>query len=518
MVGKTDKLFHVFNNGDYADCFLFTDIFSPPHGSNPVPHFDSARMTYRKRAPHFQYTDSIHLKYPKKIIPLPFGNYFFATMECLLHYVWQHRLFPLGTLHTTDGKKLEIIDVGQHNHDAGPDFFNAKIKMDGQLWVGNVEIHRQSSDWYRHRHDSDAKYNNVVLHVVEEADMDVKTEAGLTLPQMMLTVPPEITNNYDELMTEASYPPCHRILPTLPAFHTHAWLNALTTERLEAKTQRIHRWIEHTAGDWERAFFITLARAFGFGKNADALELWASTIEPQHIGKHRDNLLQVEAFFMGQAGWITPEMAHSTEEYLRALEQEYRFLRHKFNLTPIAPTHWKWLRLRPQNFPERRVAQLAELYASRRLDFSKIRAATSLAEMHTLLNAHTSPYWRDHYSFGRKDEKPQKRKPKNSDETAISASSSLSSASLDLLIINAVAPMLFAYGRSHQNEEYTERAFNLLEAIRPEQNHITRHWQQASITAEHAADSQALIHLKQQYCDRKDCLRCRFGAHYLRKP
>lgn len=449
---------------------------------------------------------------------------FLTPMECLLHYVWQHRLFPLGTLHTTDGAELEIIDTGQHNHDAGPDFFNAKIKVDGQLWVGNVEIHQRSSDWYRHHHDTDPHYNNVVLHVVGEADMDVQTEARLTIPQMTLAVPTEIAKNYDELMTEASYPPCHRILPSLPSFHVHAWLNALTTERLEAKTERINHWLEHTAGDWERTFFITLARAFGFGKNSDALELWAATIDPQHIGKHRDNPLQVEAFFMGQAGWITPEIADSTEEHVRLLEQEYRFLRHKFNLTPIDTKHWKWLRLRPQNFPERRVAQLAELYASRRLDFSKIRAAASLSEMHELLNAHTSPYWRDHYSLGKKEDSPTSKKAKNTDETAenqlspatVSSSCYLSKSSLDLLIINAVAPMLFAYGRAHQDESCTARAFELMEAIRPERNHITRHWQQASITAEHAADSQALIHLKLKYCDRKDCLRCRFGAHYLR--
>ncbi|RRD80858.1 DUF2851 family protein [Alloprevotella sp. OH1205_COT-284] len=444
-------------------------------------------------------------------------------MERLLHYVWKHRLFAQSSLYTDDGKPVEIIDPGLHNNDAGPDFFNAKIRIDRQMWVGNVEIHLRSSDWFRHRHDTDAHYNNVVLHVVETMDCEVKTEMGNVIPQLRIQIPENVAENYRQLMKEDDFPPCHRIIPSIPPMHVHHWLSTLSLERLEAKTERIERWLRETNGDWERVFFITLARAFGFGKNTDAFELWAATIDPQHIGKHRDNPFQVEAFFLGQAGLLEDDSlkADQRDKHFLRLQSEYRFLQKKFQISPISSTNWKFLRLRPQNFPYRRLAQLSALYAARELDFSKVRETASHPEILRLLNADTLPYWHNRYTFGQKTkerDEPEdsnlEKRPKNTGKRPTDGA--LSESSIDLLIINAVSPMLLSYGKHHQDERLTERAFELLEAIRPEQNHIIRAWQKVGISAQHAADSQALIHLQQHYCDRRDCLRCRFGSRYLR--
>lgn len=437
-------------------------------------------------------------------------------MELLLHHTWRQRLFPLGELRTTSGQCIEVIDPGLHNHDAGPDFFNAKLKIDGQLWVGNVEVHKRASDWRRHGHHEDERYNNVVLHVVEVADEEATTQNGTRLPQLVLQPPADLQARFAELQAEEHYPPCHRMLPSLPKLHVHAWLTALTTERLEEKTVRIEQCLIRMQGDWEHTFFIALARAFGFGKNSDAFELWAQTIEPQQVGKHRDQPFQVEAFFLGQAGLLEDDSlsVERRDEHFLALQREYRFLQHKFALTPIPASRWKFLRLRPQNFPHRRLTQLAQLYASGQINLSRILEAQDLEQLRDLLRAETPEYWQEHYIFGMPKKSISSKEEKKKAKTR-RRKHTISSSSIDLLIINAVVPMVFAYGRAHQDERLTERAFAWLEALPAERNHILTAWQQVGIAAQHAADAQALIHLRTRYCDRKDCLRCRFGQHYL---
>ena len=225
-------------------------------------------------------------------------------MEKLLHYCWKHRLFPLAELYTTDGRRVEVIDTGLHNRNAGPDFFNAKVKIDGTLWVGNVEIHDRSSDWYVHGHQHDAAYDNVVLHVAELIDTDVTTHDGKSLPQLQLSVPDTIRQQYNQLITTDDYPPCYRIIPSLSRLTVHSWMSALQVERLEQKTNDIARRVKQADGSWEAAYFATLARNFGFGINGDAFETWAQHIPLQAVAHHRDDLFQVEAIFMGQAGLL----------------------------------------------------------------------------------------------------------------------------------------------------------------------------------------------------------------------
>ena len=238
-------------------------------------------------------------------------------MEVLLHYCWKHKLFPLKELETTDGQAVEVIDPGLHNRHAGPDFFNAKVKINGTLWVGNVEIHERSGDWYLHGHDHDPAYDNVVLHVASVIDRDVKTAAGNYLPQLQLDVPPQVKDHYEELLNEDQYPPCYRIIPDLTRLTVHSWMSALQTERLEQKTEAICQRVERCEGSWEAGYFVTLARNYGFGVNSEAFEQWAYHVPLGSVAHHRDDLFQIEAIFMGQAGLL--EVSQIPEQYQRFL-------------------------------------------------------------------------------------------------------------------------------------------------------------------------------------------------------
>lgn len=438
-------------------------------------------------------------------------------MELLLHYIWKNRLFPWQQMQTTMGCPVEVIDVGTYNTDAGPDFFNAKVKIGEQLWVGNVEMHLKASDWYKHAHEKDAAYNNVVLHVVGQADTEVQTQNGLCLPQMELPIPQQVEENYRHLLGTSALPPCEKSHKELESWQIHAWLDRLLVERLEEKQERVERWWKATAGDWERCFFILLARAFGFGKNSDVFEAWASTILPQQIGKHRDSPLQIEAFFLGQAGLLGQECLPSeSDEYFLRLQQEFLFLQHKFALQPLPYSRWKFLRMRPQNFPYRRLVELAHLFGTQQLNFSKICAAQTVKQLRDLLHIKVTGYWAKHYVFGQPKTLSTKRThtehPKEEQESL-----QLSIASKDLLIINAIIPTLFAYARKNSNTELEERVLAWLTQLKAERNFITEAWSKVGMKAENAAESQALIQLHQHYCMRKDCLRCAIGIHFLKK-
>ena len=429
-------------------------------------------------------------------------------MEQLLHYCWKHKLWPLEGLQTTDGRRVEVVDPGLHNRNSGPDFFNAKVKIDGTLWVGNVEIHDRSSHWYQHGHDHDANYDNVVLHVVGEADRDVQTAKGDFVPQVCMAVPQHVSDNYEELLKTDSYPPCYKIIPHLSRLTIHAWMAALQTERLEQKTVAIEQRARQANGSWEDACFQTLARNYGFGINGDAFEEWARHIPLQAVGKHRDDLFQVEAIFLGQAGLLeltaVPERYQQTalsEGYFQRLRNEYLYLAHKFSLQPMDATRWRFLRLRPQNFPHIRISQLARLYHERRASLSALVACKDMTALADQMRTQVTPYWETHYTFGSESVRNTKQ---------------LSTQSINLLIINTCIPLLFAYGRHTLREELCDRAFDFLEQLKAEHNHIIRMWQDCGLEVKSAGDSQALIQLKREYCDRRDCLRCRIGYEYLR--
>ena len=423
-------------------------------------------------------------------------------MELLLNYVWKHKIFPLKMLQTATGESVEVIDAGLPNTNAGPDFFNAKLKIGGTLWVGNIEVHTLASDWMRHGHDKDAAYDNVILHVAETVDCEVFRANGAPVPQLQLSCPESVRRHYDELSHTEIYPPCYSILSSLPKLTVHSWLSALQVERFEQKARAIAARLERYNNHWEDVFFITLARNFGFGLNGDAFEAWASRLPFRAIDKHRDDLFQVEAFFFGQAGLLDEELPDADGYYLK-LQKEFRYLQHKFELSvPMTATQWRFLRLRPGNFPHVRLAQLANLYYKEQSLFSRIMEADTLEAVRKLLTVTTSPYWEEHFNFRKVSSSREKQVGKNAQ---------------NLIIINTVIPFLYAYGLHKADELLCERATGFLESLKAEDNHIIRHWSGAGLPVSTAADSQALLQLQKEYCDKKDCLRCRFGFEYLRQ-
>lgn len=419
-------------------------------------------------------------------------------MEQLLHYVWKHKLFPLKPLRTTDGMEVEVIDPGLWNNNAGPDFFNAKIKIDGVLWVGNIEIHIKASDWKLHHHDTNSDYDNVILHIASDIDYEPCRPNGEKIPQMELHYPTYLVDNYNELIRTSHYPACYKLIPTLSKLLMHSWLNTLQIERFEEKTERIDKLMKKYNNNWEDVFFITLARNFGFGTNSDAFELWAQTIPLRAVDKHRDNLFQIEAIFFGQAGLLD----EAYDEYTDRLLKEYTYLKHKFGFTTSNNCRWKLLRMRPGNFPHVRIAQLAKMYHTSQGLLSRILEAETIENLRPMFETDTSEYWITHYTFG---------------EVSTPIKKNLSKSSANLLIINTVIPFLYAYGKHRGINRLTARASEMLETLKPENNYITRMWKECGLEAAHAGDSQALIQLKKNYCDPKKCLYCRIGFEYLKK-
>ncbi|MBP1640772.1 MAG: hypothetical protein H6Q17_2355 [Bacteroidetes bacterium] len=417
--------------------------------------------------------------------------------EALLQYAWQHKLFYNNNLTTVNGNTLEIIDPGQLNTDAGPDFFNAKIKIGNTLWVGNVEVHVNSSDWENHHHTENKAYSTIILHVVANWNANIYRTNGEEIEQFVLPYYQDLEQRYDALLQQDAFVACADRLACVPRILLSGWKNALLTERLERKTNDIETLLANSQNDWEEAFYITLARNFGTGINSIPFELLAKSLPQVYLAKHKDNLFQLEAMLFGQSGLLNDT---SKDDYSQALKEEYDFLKRKYQLQPINHHLWKLLRLRPHNFPHIRIAQFASLtYNSTKL-FSKVINAKSLAEMESLFQCNTSDYWQLHYTFNKLS--ASKNKP-------------IGKSTVKVLLINTVIPFLFSYGKYKDDERMQEKALTLLEQIPSEQNSIIANWKQHNIAASSAFDSQALIHLKKNYCDTKKCLQCRIGHFVL---
>ena len=419
-------------------------------------------------------------------------------MERLLHYVWKYKLYTATPLITTEGRPVQVIDPGMQNTDAGPDFFNAKIKIDGTLWVGSVEIHDKSSDWLLHHHDTDKAYDCVILHIIGFNDFQPVRTNGNPIPQMLLTVPENILRSIDWLLYREAALPCLDHITGIAPLHIACWMEALLSERLERKTHDIFLLLDAYQTDWNEVFYITLTRNFGFGVNNDAFERLAKSLPLRCIQKQRSSHSQIEAMLFGQAGMLEEE---NDDHYYRLLQREYDFLRHKFGLSPMEDFVFKNLRTRPVNFPYLKVAQLAALWVQYDTLFSAILEARSTGEIKKYFRIPPSGYWETHYHF----RYASPRKEKTIGENA-----------LNILLINTVVPMLFAYGLHNKRPEYCERATRLLESIPPEKNTIVTTFYNAGITVRHAGDSQALIQLKREYCEKKKCLYCRIGVRMLK--
>ena len=422
-------------------------------------------------------------------------------METLLHYVWKHKLFENDDLLTEEGAPFEVIDPGMCNSNAGPDFFNAKIKMDGKTWVGNIEIHTVASDWYKHQHDKDKAYNSVILHVAETIDTDeIIDTTGRLIPQWKINIPEGIRENYLFLINNDHFVPCLSKIHEIPEIYLSDWKNALLIERMERRTNILFQLLQEHKDDWNEVFYIVLARNFGFGINNDAFERLAKSLPLRIIRKHQNSIAQVEALFLGQAGLL--EDAESEDEYFLELQKEYDFLRKKYKLNPLDPHIFRNLRIRPDNFPHIKIVQLAGIIRKKQGLFSNLLTVSEIKSLHSLFISETAEYWLTHYHFG----KPSVKRKKN-----------LGLSAVQLLIINTVVPIFFAYGKYKDLKSYTERAMRFLESLKPESNSIITMFSRMGMQIQNACDSQALMQLKREYCEQKKCIFCRIGYKLLTK-
>jgi len=424
-----------------------------------------------------------------------------SMKEYILNFIWKTKYFIFNDQSTTTGELVEVINPGEANGDSGPDFFNAKVRIDGTIWVGNVEMHIKSSDWFNHNHHIDAAYDNVILHVVVQNDKQTINSKGQPVPTLVVKYPDTLEWNLLHLTSSGKWIPCDDIFNGFDKFSVQMWLDSLLIERLEQKTKQVFELVEKAKGSWEEAFYISVARSFGLKVNSLPFEMLAQTTPLKVLSKHKDNLFQIESILFGQSG-LLPSNNEDSDEYSKKLLKEYLYLQHKFNLIPIQGHLWKFLRIRPTAFPTIRIAQFANLVHQSSSLFSKVIEANSVKEIVNLFKVDTSEYWESHYTFS-KESKP--------------CNKGIGTDTLSIIAINSIVPFIFAYGTSRGDTRFKDKTIKLLESIQPEKNSITTGFNELGVMAKSAFDLQALIQLKTLYCDPKKCLYCHLGAKYLLK-
>ncbi len=414
--------------------------------------------------------------------------------EEFLHYIWKYSLFNNYNLTADTGEKIDVLNPGYPNINAGPDFINATIIINGIKWAGNVEIHINSSDWNKHNHTNDKAYDNVILHAVMNNDQITKRTNGETIPAIELKFDKYLYNIYSRLISNELWIPCQNEINKIDDFTMDYWLNVLLIARLELKVRAIYNTLKATNNDWEETFYIHLARNFGLNVNSLPFEILAKSLPFKYLLRHKNSITQIEALLFGQAGFLNNSIPE--DNYYIKLKSEYNFLKNKFRLNPIDHHMWKFLRLRPRNFPTIRLAQFAALiYNSNRL-FSKVIECDSIAQLRKYFNVETSDYWNNHFIFGKESNKEVK---------------SIGDSAFNIIVINTIIPFLFAFGQYKGKEELKERTIGFYTEIPAEDNSITRKWGKLGIISKCAFYSQALIQLKNQYCSHKECLHCLIG-------
>ncbi len=426
----------------------------------------------------------------------------FPFNEDLLQFIWEAQLFDHRRLTTTDGLPMDVIKPGRLHGDSGPDLLDARVRINDQLWAGNIEVHIKSSEWYAHGHETDAAYDNVVLHVVFEHDMEIRTSGGGRVPTVELKsrIRPESIEAYQRLMHAKAWVPCASQFDQVDKSRALLWLERVLIERLERKTKEVEALYKQLGNDPAETFYHILLRGFGFKVNAEPFAMLANVLPLRTLLKYRDDPFRVEALLFGQAGFLQVDFV---DEYPRDLQREHALLAHKHTLKPAPVAAWKFGRLRPSNFPTIRLAQLAQLIMKCDGAFSELIEHDDVAAIHKQLDVATSAYWLDHFTF----DQASARSPKNFGRTAA-----------DLLIINTIVPYLFAMGRARGIDAYADRALKLLDQLPPEKNTITQGWAELGLNADNAARSQALIELKNLYCGQRRCLHCVIGADLLKRP
>lgn len=424
-----------------------------------------------------------------------------SFQEDLLHYVWKLQYFNFNDLSLTDGRALSILHPGFHNFDAGPDFSSGKIRIDEITWNGNIEIHIQSSDWIKHKHQNDPAYDNVILHVVFVNDVDIYRKDGSVIPCLELKdlIDEEIFDRYHYLSMNKQWVPCENLVTEVEDIQKKIWLERLFIARLEEKSKRISEILQQSNHNWEYALFVMIGRYFGSKVNVDAFEYLCRSIDLFTIYKNRHDPNLVESLLFGQAGFLTSEFK---DQYPADLQKTYSFLKYKYNLTSIALKNWKFFRLRPINFPTVRIAQFASLIVKNQSLFSRLLELESIEEFTEIFDVHTHEYWDTHYVFDKETSFKEKKIGKGFQ---------------NLILINAIIPLIFVYGKARQEAVYVDRAIHLMQQIEPEKNRIISKWRKLKFEITNAAETQALIHLKKEFCDKNRCLQCAIGHQVLKE-
>ncbi len=424
--------------------------------------------------------------------------------EDFLHYIWKNGLHNPMLINGSDGGNIEVLSRGEPNSNAGPDFFNAMIKIGGMVLAGNIEIHINSSDWYRHGHHRDRAYDNVILQLVLNRDEEVRRTTGEIIPTAVLSFDSRLEENYRQLLMNEFWIACQEHINLVnPAFFMQ-WLDKMAIIRLEQKAHLIGEIRHYNSNCWEETFYQQLARNFGFRLNGGAFEMLARSLPYKRLLRHRDSLFQLEAILFGQAGMLNREerssVSNADDEYFEALKKEYSFLKNKYRLKPLESHLWKFLRLRPANFPTVRLAQFAAFIYNKPSLFSAVLECRDLKTLSAIFRVSASEYWDNHFLFN----KASGKFPKSLGVFAIRS-----------LIINTVVPVLYYYGKRRQITDYSKRALDFLMELPPENNSIINRWKILGFKSRNAFHSQALLQLKNEFCSYRRCLDCSIGSHVI---
>ena len=419
--------------------------------------------------------------------------------EDFLHFIYKNRLWLKGTELLTDNTPFEIIDIGLHNHDSGPDFFNAKIKIDGIVWVGNVEIHVNASDWHKHHHDGDHAYDNVILHVVYNCDCDITMPNGRVLPTWEISFPQSVFNRYHDFKLNEKQIACEDYIDIVDDLYITLWMEKMAVERLEYKAEHLSEILKYTNYSWNETLYITLARNFGFGTNSLPFEQLAMHTPLNVMLHNADNPFVLEAVTFGQAGVLNGNIY---DEYTLKLTNEYSFQKKKYGLVPIPESMWKRSKMHPNNSPEIRLAQFAAT-----MQYFHALADSILNnsfDRRIFGNLRLSEYWKTHFSLGKASAKVKQTK--------------IGSQTVDAILINTIIPFSYLYGKTTNPNFDSEKIIDIMHTIKAENNRETRAFEFiGKIKCETAFDSQALLNLKKNYCDTKNCGNCNIGFQIMKE-
>ncbi len=419
--------------------------------------------------------------------------------EEFLHHIWQFQRLDTCSLRTTQGDELQVVKPGSYLKSSGPDFFNAQLIIGDQKWAGNIEVHSKSSDWYLHNHQEDDNYNNVILHVVWENDVDVFRKDNSIIPVLELSqfISKELLFKYSKLKQQKSWISCENDIQNISEFVLKNWQERLYFERLEKKSEGIQQMLEFAKNDWEAVFFCFLAKNFGLNINDDVFFQMAKSIPFEIIRKEGFNSENLEALFYGSLNMLT---SNHEDTYCKDLYSHWEYIKQKYNLEIAIHRQVEFFKLRPDNFPTIRLAQLARLYSLHQNLFSKVIEASTIDELYGLFAISVNNYWEYHYQFDKLS--PKKKK-------------TFSKSFIDLLIINTIVPFKFLYDRTLGKDTF-EDCIKIIQEIKPEKNVVIEKFKAVGVKSENAFQTQSLLHLKKVYCDLGKCLKCSIGIELLK--